>query len=217
MTPNNILNMAQLKELDVIALTDHNSCKNCPGLFEAAEGTDLIVIAGAEVCTCEEIHAVCLFETLEGAMAFDAALEKHLPPIENQPDAFGHQTILNGEDQPVGEFSTLLITGCDLSISELPGFAAEFGGHVFCAHIDKNSYSVISVLSEYPELPGVTAAEIANPAKIDQLLEKYPALKECQILTDSDAHYLWDMSERYYSIPCEERSREAFFRACFGK
>ena len=28
MTPNNIVNMAKIMGLDVIALTDHNSCKN---------------------------------------------------------------------------------------------------------------------------------------------------------------------------------------------
>ena len=29
MTPSNIAGMAALKGLDVIALTDHNSCRNC--------------------------------------------------------------------------------------------------------------------------------------------------------------------------------------------
>lgn len=30
MTPGNILGMASLIGLDLIALTDHNSCRNCP-------------------------------------------------------------------------------------------------------------------------------------------------------------------------------------------
>ncbi|MEG0494673.1 MAG: PHP domain-containing protein [Eubacterium sp.] len=30
MTPNNIVNMALIKEIDYIALTDHNTAKNIP-------------------------------------------------------------------------------------------------------------------------------------------------------------------------------------------
>ena len=55
MTPNNILNMALLKELDLIALTDHNSCKNCPALMRAAEGSGLAVLPGMEL-TLSLIH-----------------------------------------------------------------------------------------------------------------------------------------------------------------
>lgn len=44
MTPKNIVNMALLKELELIALTDHNSCKNCPAIMKAAAGTGLVVL-----------------------------------------------------------------------------------------------------------------------------------------------------------------------------
>ena len=36
-TPNNILGMASISEIDIVALTDHNTCKNCPAFFEAAK------------------------------------------------------------------------------------------------------------------------------------------------------------------------------------
>ena len=36
MTPANIVGMAAVKGLDVIALTDHNSCRNCPAVMAAA-------------------------------------------------------------------------------------------------------------------------------------------------------------------------------------
>lgn len=35
MTPNNIAGMAALKGLNLLALTDHNTAKNCPAFFEA--------------------------------------------------------------------------------------------------------------------------------------------------------------------------------------
>ena len=31
MTPGNIAGMASLAELRIVALTDHNTCRNCPG------------------------------------------------------------------------------------------------------------------------------------------------------------------------------------------
>ena len=34
MTVNNIVHMAQLKGLQIIALTDHNSCKNVPAILK---------------------------------------------------------------------------------------------------------------------------------------------------------------------------------------
>ena len=36
MTPANITGLAALIGLDVIAVTDHNSCKNCPAVMKAA-------------------------------------------------------------------------------------------------------------------------------------------------------------------------------------
>ena len=41
MTPSNIVGMASLIGLDVIAVTDHNSCKNCPAVMEAAKNTGI--------------------------------------------------------------------------------------------------------------------------------------------------------------------------------
>ena len=37
MTPGNIVGMAAIKGLDVIAVTDHNSCRNCPAVLKLAE------------------------------------------------------------------------------------------------------------------------------------------------------------------------------------
>ena len=44
MTPNNIVNMAVLKGLDVIAVTDHNTCLNCEAVIKAARGKNILVL-----------------------------------------------------------------------------------------------------------------------------------------------------------------------------
>ena len=45
MTPANIAGMAAIKGLDVIAVTDHNSCRNCPAVMAAADGACLLAFA----------------------------------------------------------------------------------------------------------------------------------------------------------------------------
>ena len=76
MTPNNIVNMAQLAGLDVIAVADHNSALNCPAVMAAGERAGLLVLPGMELTTSEEVHVLCLFETLKGALACSARVRE---------------------------------------------------------------------------------------------------------------------------------------------
>lgn len=110
MTPNNIAGMAALKGLNLLALTDHNTAKNCPAFFEACRRQGIVPIAGMELTTAEDIHIVCLFETLEAALAFDAFVDGKRVKIKNRTDIFGEQIICNGNDEPLGQEAYLLST-----------------------------------------------------------------------------------------------------------
>ncbi|MGL4283169.1 PHP domain-containing protein [Eubacterium aggregans] len=90
MTPNNIVGMALLKELDVIAVTDHNTARNLPAIMALAKVEWLCVLPVIEVTTKEEAHILVYFETLESALALDAILYEHLPDIPNRPDFLAH-------------------------------------------------------------------------------------------------------------------------------
>ena len=61
MTPANLVGMAAVKGLDVIALTDHNSCRNCPAALYHGKNYGVTVIPGMELTTAEEVHVICLF------------------------------------------------------------------------------------------------------------------------------------------------------------
>ena len=215
MTPANIVGMAALKELDVIALTDHNTCGNCGAVMEAAAGTGLLVIPGMELCTAEEIHAVCLFETLENAMAFDAYVAKHSPAIANRTDIYGHQYRMDSADTVLSEDERLLVIASDISIMDVPELMHRFSGVCFPAHVDRSSYSLLASLGGVPPECGFKTAEVANPAKIDALCREHPLLGGMRIVTDSDAHYLWDISERYYYVEAE-RTVKAVLQALRG-
>ena len=94
--------MAQISGLEIIAITDHNTCKNAPAVLKAAQEAGIVAIPGMELCTSEEAHVVCLFESLEGAMEFDRYIYDNMPHIKNKPEIFGEQRVLSENDPHPG-------------------------------------------------------------------------------------------------------------------
>ena len=217
MTPCNIAGMAALKGLQIVALTDHNTTKNCPAFFAAAKQNGIIPVAGAEITTSEDVHAVCLFPTLEEAMEFDAALDEWRIPFQNDPDAFGHQEIMDEEDRVIGEVDDLLINAVGLSLDELYPFVSRFGGVCFPAHVDKEANSVTGMLGTVPDHPAMHAVEFHDESKIPSFREKHPAICGKLPIISSDAHYLWDISEaeHFLMLESEEYSADNIRRRLF--
>jgi hypothetical protein len=192
MTPCNIANMAYLKGLDAIAITDHNACDNVAAVMAAA-GDRLLVIPGMEVQTEEEVHVLAYFRTLDDALSFSAVIREHLPGIPNRPALFGHQWIMDAEDQSVGEREDMLLASVDLSMDEVVKLIREKGGTAVPAHVDRDSYSVLSQLGFMPRHLPVTAIEVSHGGV-------NPLGDEWRILTSSDAHRLGDMLEQEFFI-----------------
>ena len=206
-TPNNIAGMASLCGLNIVALTDHNTTDNCPAFFEAARRYGIVAIAGMELTTSEDIHVVCLFETLEGAMAFGDKVKSLRIPYKNRPDIFGKQQILDGQDNIIGEEENLLINATLISINEVPDLVREFGGICYPAHIDRQSNGIISVLGTFPESPDFNCIELHDGTKKDEYIQKY-GLQNKKIIVSSDAHCLTDMRDRdnYFDLDDEPYS-----------
>lgn len=204
MTPNNIAGMAAIKGLNIVALTDHNTAKNCPAFFEACKKQGIIPIAGVELSTEEDIHIVCLFEELDDAMRFDKALEAHLMPIDNRPEIFGEQIILNGEDEPIGEVQRLLISPTDLPIGDAVRLAKEYNAHVHPAHIDRETNGIITILGDIPSEYGFKIFELRDRANSERISSIVEELNEKNILVCSDAHQLWNISEAENSFMIDD-------------
>ena len=206
-TPNNIAGMATLCGLNIVALTDHNSCKNCPSFLEAAQRHGTIPVAGCQLTTSEDIHAVCLCETLEAAMEFDLALQQHRTLIENRTDIFGDQLILDGEDKLIGTEAHFLSNATDVSIEDAPEFVENFGGICYPAHIDRQANGIISVLGTLPSTPYFKNVEINRRENIEKYVKDY-SLEDKRIIVSSDAHCLTDMrdKENYFELDDEPYS-----------
>jgi len=213
MTPCNIANMAMLCELDMAALTDHNSLKNCPAFFAAARAAGVEPVAGVELCTREEVHVLLYFPSLERAMDFDAWLAPRLPDIPNRPDIFGRQLRMGEEDAELGVEPKLLINATDIPIEETPGIAARFGGVAVPAHIDRQSNGIISNLGFVPPEYGFAAYEIKNLAKREEIVRTNPCVARKPTLSSSDAHTLTDIAERARFVALGERSAAALVDA----
>ena len=189
MTPGNLVNMAALAGLNMIALTDHNSALNCPAAQAAAQQVGITLVPGMELCTVEECHVLCLFSTVEQALAFGEQVYAGLPPVDNRPDIFGRQTIIDAADRDAGEVTRLLTTASSVSIDEVVATVRAAGGAALPAHVDRPSYSVTAVLGTVPAV-GFCAAEVTATADIASLQDQYPLLEDLLLLVDSDAHDL---------------------------
>lgn len=206
MTPGNIVGMAVLNGLNIVALTDHNSVKNCPAFFKIAKDFGIIPIAGIELTTSEDVHVVCLFRSLEAAMEFGEFLQSKRILIKNAPDIFGKQIIVDENDEACGEEPYLLINAVNLSLDEAFDEVMQIGGVCYPAHIDRSSNGIISMLGDFPPEPRFTAFELNDIGSLDDSLKKFPILSQRGLvhIASSDAHYLADISEKGFAIELDD-------------
>lgn len=195
MTPGNILGMARLKGLDVIAVTDHNCALNLPAAIAAGEAMGVQVIPGLEVASKEDVHVLAYFEALEDALAFGELVDAHLPRIRNQPGLFGSQWVMDAQDQRAYEWEKLLLNATDFSLERLCQVIGGHGGVAVPAHINRGSNGMIGALGLMPMLPAHPVVEV-----VPSLPCPAYALQGREILHSSDAHRLEDILERVFAL-----------------
>ncbi len=213
MTPNNIVNMAVLKGLDVIALTDHNSGANLEAVGRCAEKAGLLFIPGMEVETAEEVHLVCLLPDIANALELNGQISGALPAIANREDIFGRQLIMDENDIVTGEEKQMLITAACLTVDEVCRRVNRLGGVVIPAHVDRSSYSILSNLGMVPKNLPVGNLEISRSC--DQYLFRTtrPELDHYNLIKSSDAHSLEDILERESFLDLRSLSVQALLEA----
>jgi hypothetical protein len=181
MKPADLVGYAVLNGLELIALTDHNSARNCPAAAVAAREYGIGFIPGMEVTSSEDIHAVCLFRSVEDALMFDSYIYSRIPDIKNRPGIFGEQNICDENGNIIQSEPRLLITGTSISIMDLPSLAKRHNGICYPAHIDRDANGLLAILGSWPEDLHVGAAEVRDEGAVDIP----PHLK---IIRASDAH-----------------------------
>jgi hypothetical protein len=89
----------------------------------------------------------------------------------------------------------------------------EFHGIYIPAHIDKSSNSLLSNLGFIPPEADFMAAELADIGHLEKLGSCNPYLRQCHIITDSDAHTLGKINEAENFLTCESRSKKDILKA----
>ena len=203
MTPANIAGMATLCGLQLVALTDHNTCGNCGPFLQACRQYGIVGVPGMELTTSEEVHLVCLFPTLEKALAFEEKVRENRFPIKNKPQIFGNQLYMDEEDNVLGEEPNLLIPATMLSLEQGTELALRFGGAAFPAHIDRPSNGVIGILGDLPEKPFFPTVELNDRENREEYRARYH-LEGRRMLCSSDAHRLEAMRDAQNFIELDD-------------
>ena len=195
MTPWNMVGMAKIKGLDVIAVTDHNAVLNAEDAIAAGQEYGVAVIPGMEITSKEEVHVLALFYTLDDALRAGEEVYSHLPDVANQPALFGNQLIMKNGDTPSGTVDKLLINATDLSVEEVCRLVAGHGGIAVPAHINRGSNGMIGALGLMPFLPEYPVVEVYAGIPCPAY-----ATKGRFLLHSSDAHRLEDIQEQVFEL-----------------
>ncbi len=217
MGPQDIVRTALDHDLDIIAVTDHNSAQNVQAVLDAANGTSLLVIPGMEVYSREDAHIICLFETVEHALQFQEIVYEHLPEGENDPDWYGPQLVVDGNENIIKECSKLLGMPTSLRLGAIANFVLDLDGILYPAHIDRKANSLLHVLGFIPNDLPFPALEIAKTFEDASAQHGFLKRTPLSIIRSSDAHMIEQVGTKSTWYRMQEPTFAELRRAIYQK
>jgi 3',5'-nucleoside bisphosphate phosphatase len=193
MLPFLIVRQALSKGINLLAITDHNTTANISAVQEAAAGENLTVLPGMELQTKEEVHLLCLFDTLEQAYTWQKRVDEALPAIENNVEHFGEQFVVDSRGEFIRREERLLITSTDITLKQAVEEVTALGGLAVPAHIERRAFSLLANLGFVPTDVHFEALELSQNTPIDEARRKFPQLKSYRLIQNGDAHFLSDI------------------------
>jgi 3',5'-nucleoside bisphosphate phosphatase len=190
MIPPLIIAAAQEMGIAVLGITDHNASANAAALIEAAQGSGITVLPGMELQTQEEVHLLCLFDSLEQLQAWQAVVDAALPDLQNRPEFFGEQFVVDATGDFVRREERLLLTSCSLTLEEACQQAAALGGLVIPAHVNRKAYGLIQTLGFIPSDLAADGLEISRHLSPTKACQTLPQLAGYPLVQNGDAHRL---------------------------
>ena len=192
MIPPLIVEAAVKHDISLIAITDHNASDNIPAVMQAAEGYDLAVLPGMELQTKEDVHCLCLFDTLEQIQMFQKLVDQSLPIIQNNAEFFGEQFIVDHTGDFIRRKDQLLITSTQFSIEEAYHTVTDLGGLFIPAHVNRQTFGLFYHLGFVPPDLPIEALEISRHTSPEAVVKDYPQIKGYPLIQSGDVHYIDD-------------------------
>ena len=190
MLPKQIVASALFHEINLIAITDHNASQNAAAVIEVAEAEGLLVLPGMELETMEEIHALCLFESLSQLQALQEVVDKNLPNRPNNEEILGPQTIVNADGNVLAKEARMLLAPVQISIQSACQIVTDLGGWFIPAHVNREAFGLLPRLGSVPPDLKVEFLELTRNADEALLIKKYPQLTHYHLIKNGDVHYL---------------------------
>lgn len=139
MTPNNIINMADLNGLDLIAVTDHNAARQLPVLEEIIRSYDMLLIPGIEITLGDDSHVLCYFKTVKEAYAFGERLTIHLGHKPRSERSY----VMDVFDRINRYVDIDFSRTTDLSMSDLKSMLKGYDHLLVAAHVDRTKNNAL--------------------------------------------------------------------------
>jgi len=215
MSPRAIVAACLEKNIDIIAVTDHNASENIASLRECAFGSHLTVLAGMEMTTVEEIHIVAVVEDWTSMTSLQKKIYDNLPGKNNE-DLFGVQAIVNSLDEVEGFNERLLIGATRLSLEESLEAIKDLEGLAIASHIDREAFSLISQLGFVAPTMAFDALELARLTR-EEARNTISGCNYFPLVYSSDAHRLCDIGRRTTKLRLEKATFAEIKMALCGK
>ncbi len=217
MIPPLIVRAAMAAGLDMIAITDHNSCENARAVIEAAEGSGLRVLPGLEVQSVEGVHLLCLFDMVEQAEKMQRVVYESLPEVELSERLVQEQMVVDFEANFVKYCTIPISLPTSMNIDEVFQRVYSLEGLVIPSHIDRLETGICGVLGMLPETPVFEAVEISRNLSTAEARSRYPSIGNLPVFHSSDAHWLSAIGESRTTLYLEHRSVAEIRLACQGE
>jgi PHP family Zn ribbon phosphoesterase len=188
MIPPLIVQEALEHGIRLMAITDHNASANAGAVIEAAKGTEVIVLPGMELQTKEEVHLLCLFDTLEQLAEWQKTVDRLLPDVPNTVEFFGEQFVVDASGEFIRREERLLLNSVDIELEHAAQQVTALGGLAIPAHVDRKANGLIEILGLIP--PGFEALEISRHISPEAALQKFPQLRGYPLFQSGDVHFL---------------------------
>ncbi len=201
MIPPLIVEEALSKGIQLIAITDHNASYNVAAVIKASENSGLTILPGMELQTKEEVHVLCLFDTLNQLEKLQEIVNKHLPPLKNKEDYFGYQLVVDESGNLIRTEEQLLLTSTDFSIDKIWEIVEELNGMIIPAHVNRKANGLIEILGFVPEEIPIIALEVSRHITPENAKKQFPQINTYPVIQNGDVHRLSEfLGSTYFSM-----------------
>lgn len=191
-----VIKTAVTNGLDIIAISDHNTCDNCLAFINASNNR-ITVIPAIEIQSSEDIHLLTLYPDVATALKCKEWYWSSMLNIKNDVDSFGYQIVIDSENNIIRHEEKFLIQGVGHEIDEIIKKVHQLGGLAILAHIDRPSFSYPAVLGKIPDNYPVDALELSNNVTKEKALEFKKKYSKHTIIRSSDSHCLKTLTRNH--------------------